>query len=486
MRRLSLILTAVFFACGLWAKDIVIYHTSDTHGYYFAKEDENGRMQGGFAALAAFIKKDSKGQANYLLLDSGDFMQGNLEANDSKGMTSARVYNAMGYHAVTIGNHEFDFGASVYDVTKSMDAKVLAANFLSIGTTQEYEIFNVDGVKIGVVGIGLNGGKNKTFKERDTIESYKSAMAEVYKNDVNAVVVLTHSSDYDIRDGNPPKEIAASSPLKAHVMLGGHRHIEASAIADGTLFAESGTQLKSVSKIIMTFDDDTNVFKSAKHEKVPLYIDAVGEDAAIKTILDGIKNPEYEKVIGRLENSFYYTNNEPGRLDSQLGNLMADIVKDSVEDADIGILNSTSFRNILPKGKITVRDLVLSMPYNKLSTIKLSGDFIANLLITTVMPNFSLFQYSGLEADIIFDGDKPRHAIIKINGEPLQKNKVYNVATNEFIAFYGTYEAAAFKDIPAEDKEKFETEIHDLLMQFIAEFPDQAPDKEPRLRTISK
>ena len=101
MKKVAVLFVAVFFPVFLFAKTTVIYHTSDTHGFYYPKD---GR--GGFAALAGLLQQEKR---PYLLLDSGDFANGTVEAKNSQGVKSVLLMTAVGYDASTLGNHEFDF-----------------------------------------------------------------------------------------------------------------------------------------------------------------------------------------------------------------------------------------------------------------------------------------------------------------------------------------------------------------------------------------
>ena len=91
----------------LFASEIAIYHTSDTHGFYFPRKVAGGKTVGGFAFVKGYINQFD---TPYLLLDSGDFTSGTLEAKDSKGEVSVEIMNQLPYRATTIGNHEGDFG----------------------------------------------------------------------------------------------------------------------------------------------------------------------------------------------------------------------------------------------------------------------------------------------------------------------------------------------------------------------------------------
>ena len=88
MKKLFLFLIFAGLSCSAVAKTVVLYHTSDTHGFYYPKNN-----RGGFAALSALVQKE---KYPYLLLDSGDFANGTIEAKNSKGLTSVRLMNAAG------------------------------------------------------------------------------------------------------------------------------------------------------------------------------------------------------------------------------------------------------------------------------------------------------------------------------------------------------------------------------------------------------
>ena len=114
----ALPLTALLLGQPLFAEKLAVYHTSDIHGYYFSRADKSGQPTGGFAVLENVLLKETE---PFVLLDSGDFSSGNKEANASDGRYSIELMNAagktpknvrgQGYAALTIGNHDSDFGA---------------------------------------------------------------------------------------------------------------------------------------------------------------------------------------------------------------------------------------------------------------------------------------------------------------------------------------------------------------------------------------
>ena len=121
-KKISLLIALILCPLCLFAKTITIYHTSDTHGFFYPQKG-----QGGFAALASVIKQ---GPQPYLLLDSGDFINGTAEIRFSKGAKAIEMMNALHYDAATIGNHEFDFKDKQLPVLfEQAQFPILAANF---------------------------------------------------------------------------------------------------------------------------------------------------------------------------------------------------------------------------------------------------------------------------------------------------------------------------------------------------------------------
>ena len=87
-----------------------IVGTTDLHGRVFPSDG-----QGGVAQLGGYLRNLRAARAldggAVLLLDAGDTFQGGIESNLSEGVLVVDAYNALGYDALAIGNHEFDYGA---------------------------------------------------------------------------------------------------------------------------------------------------------------------------------------------------------------------------------------------------------------------------------------------------------------------------------------------------------------------------------------
>ncbi|HEY8146990.1 MAG TPA: metallophosphoesterase, partial [Kofleriaceae bacterium] len=158
---------------------LTIIHTSDIHSRLFPytfvptrfdQDDglikENGPF-GGAARMATVIKQERAAAGRSLWLDSGDVFQGAPVFNMFKGEVELRALSEMGLDAAVVGNHEFDLGSKnlFQQIDNWAQYPILAANYLFEDpinpddrslrdVIKPYTVFDVDGLKIGVIGMG--------------------------------------------------------------------------------------------------------------------------------------------------------------------------------------------------------------------------------------------------------------------------------------------------------------------------------------------
>ena len=141
-----------------------ILHTNDMHGR-FLEDSSNGVI--GMPKLAG-IAAESRKKGTTLLLDSGDAIQGLPITNNSKGEDAVALMNATGYDAMTVGNHEFDFGLDqLKTLVKKLDFPIISSNIYVNGvrlfqaSTVIDKNKNIDGDEYVVIGVIVLGTKNK-------------------------------------------------------------------------------------------------------------------------------------------------------------------------------------------------------------------------------------------------------------------------------------------------------------------------------------
>ena len=219
---------------------LTILHTNDQHSRIepFDSSYSRNPNQGGFARRAALIQKIRKEESNVLLLDSGDIFQGTPYFNFFGGELEFKLMSMMGYDASTMGNHDFDNGMAGFKKVKpNAKFSFICSNYdftntLLDGETESYKIFNKNGIKVGIFGVGikLEGlvGK-KDYGETKYLDPVEIAQhyADVLRNEkkCDLVICLSHIG-YDYKD-DPKKisdKILASKTDGIDLILGGHTH----------------------------------------------------------------------------------------------------------------------------------------------------------------------------------------------------------------------------------------------------------------------
>lgn len=236
MKRLSsLVLVLLFSACASVPKTpppaepvhVVIVGTTDVHGWFAGHieapaEGKPGLVWGGLAPLSSYVQTLRQQYGNrVLVVDSGDMFQGTLESNMFEGEAVIRGYNAIGYSAAAVGNHEFDFGPLGPDaIARTPDADplgalkrnaalakfpMLSANMFEKASgkhpdwARPWAIANVGGVKIGIIGLSTPDTPNVTMTANvvslsftDPVAATIKAAKELREKGVDAIIVIAH------------------------------------------------------------------------------------------------------------------------------------------------------------------------------------------------------------------------------------------------------------------------------------------------------
>lgn len=471
-----IVFTALLFAfLGVWAGEVKIFHTSDVHGFYFPKTSNKGSV-GGFALFAGYLDKQRE---PHLLLDSGDFTSGTYEAKKSKGAYSVDFINELGYNAVTLGNHENDFkDEALLKNIANIKADVLAINAEDTKTRsypyniKPYAFYEVNGYKIAVIGVGKDfSTQSKYIKIRKPRKLLRKAVEKVKEQNPDAIVLLIHDSAKDDKHESAYTTVQLTKGLGIDLVLGGHAHkIIQNLKVDNTVFAESGTALKGFTEAVLTFDDTTKKLTDIKTKYVFLDGNRIDLSADVYGFAEARRDKKMDMVVGEaLEDIFNSPGTTNNAVDSYLGDLFCDIVKENTK-VDIAIINSGAIRGRgILKGKITNRIIEEVLPFqNKIMLVKLSGAFIEKLVRRSLKENSSLYQYSGLNLRYYYHNNRAKIMEISVNGEPLDKEKIYTVAVPDFIA-NGNGEGYLFKKVPEEDKTVFSNNyLSDFFVKYLS------------------
>ncbi len=220
-------------------KKLTILHTNDQHSRIepFDASYQRNPNQGGFARRAALIQNIRREESNVLLLDSGDIFQGTPYFNMFGGELEFKLMSLMGYDAATMGNHDFDNGlegflkmkphAKFPFITSNYDF----TNTILDGQNSKYKIFNKNGIRVGIFGLGINldglVGKRQFLETKyiDPVEiaqDYSAMLRNEKKCDL--VICLSHLG-YKYDTGNQISDLNLASKTEGiDLILGGHTH----------------------------------------------------------------------------------------------------------------------------------------------------------------------------------------------------------------------------------------------------------------------
>jgi 5'-nucleotidase len=221
-------------------KHITILHTNDVHSYIdpFPADHPRNPNMGGVARRASIIEDIRKENPNVLLLDAGDIFQGTPYFNYYGGELEFKLMNMMGYEIATLGNHDFDNGIDgLYAQLPNANFDFVSANYdfkntVLDGHVKPYKIVVVDGVKIGVFGLGveLEGlVDKKNYKEtvyHNPIE-VATDLSRILKHEqkCDLVICLSHIGYKYKEDPNKVCDILLAKQTKdIDIIIGGHTH----------------------------------------------------------------------------------------------------------------------------------------------------------------------------------------------------------------------------------------------------------------------
>lgn len=443
---------------------------TDFHGYL----QSDGKLSDGTAikqqiagVLAKQIKDIKAANKDTVILSGGDMFQGTPLSNVLKGQPVIDMMKNIGFDAMTLGNHEYDWGIdSVIDTQnatlKNSTIPVLAANVYDkttgkpVSYTKPYVIIERDGVKIGIIG----AVDNKEFPDiimpayiqnvdfKDPVPIVNQLATDLRGQGAQIVIVLAHMGAYqDKTTGAITGNLIdfAKQVKGVDAIFGGHTHTIITTKINGIPVGVAGSYGKGYIDLKVTLNaDGTVAVGDAKYnDDIPLYQTANPVvDPEVQAIVDKAAQdvgPIFNEVIGTAAIDLTRAQSANPYGDSILGNWAAEVTKDAV-GADFGFANNGGLRIDIPKGDITVGEIFQLMPFdNTIVTMKMTGAQIKTVLEQAVQDGGKGIQAAGLSFK--YDPSMPAMQRVfnmkKSDGTPIDMNASYLVATNNFMGTGG-------------------------------------------------
>lgn len=226
-------------SCSLTKKHLTILHTNDVHSHIdpFPSDHSQFANLGGLARRASLVEQIRNENPNTLLFDAGDIFQGTPYFNFYGGELEFKLMSMLNYDAATIGNHDFDNGIEgLLAQVPNAKFELLSANYnfkntVMDGFVKPYEIYSVDGIKIGVYGLGieLNGlVTKKLYKETKYLNPFEIALDTERvlkeKERCDLIICLSHLG-FDYENPQRPSDTQlAEKTSYTNLIIGGHTH----------------------------------------------------------------------------------------------------------------------------------------------------------------------------------------------------------------------------------------------------------------------
>ncbi|MBD5133721.1 MAG: LysM peptidoglycan-binding domain-containing protein [Clostridiales bacterium] len=461
---------------------IVILHTNDVHcGIdHVVKDDVVTGI--GYAGVAAY-KADMEaqyGEGNVTLIDAGDAIQGGPIGTLTKGSAIVEIMNKVGYGLAIPGNHEFDYGMDNFlSLAKdTAEYTYICSNFTDLdgnAVFDAYKVVSYGEVKVGYVGIDTPETFTKstpTYFQNDKGEYIYSFQQGNAGKDLYAAVqkavdaAIADGADYVVAvghlgDDGSTQEWKAQSVIAnttgIDVFIDGHSHeqIEKTvANKDGkdVVWAQTGTKLAAIGKIVI----DTESGEIA-HELVTGYDKQDEAVAAFVKEKNDAFEAELKKVVATSEVDLTTLDAEGSRLvrsgETNLGDLCADAYR-TMLGADVAFVNGGGVRANIAAGDITYEDIISVHPFgNEACLVETTGQKILDALEFGARnypeENGGFLQVSGVtytinagvpssvvtndEQEFVKVDGAYRVSDVKVNGEPLDVNKTYTLASHNYM-----------------------------------------------------
>lgn len=417
-------------------KDTVILHTNDVHGRIV---EEKGVI--GDAKLATVIEQErAKSNQTTLVVDAGDAFQGLPISNSTKGESRAKILNEMGYDAMAVGNHEFDFGLDEAKKYKEILNFPLLSSNTYVNGARLFEASTIvdkdktlEGDEFVVIGVTTPETATKTHPKNVKGVTFTDPITEVNKviEEVQAkastegkeykhYVVLAHlgvdtTTPVEWR-GSTLAEALSKNPLlkgKRVTVIDGHSHtVESKTYGDNVTYNQTGSYLHNVGKITykshQLLGNPTQI-AAAEAKKLPA-------NSTVEKLVKDIKQKyDTENAVEVVSNSPVELNGDRENVrvrETNLGNVVADSLYQYGQTGfshptDIAVTNGGGLRETIAKDKpITKGNVIAVLPFgNTISQIQVTGQQVLDM-----------FEKS---LGSILQVDKAGKTVLDENGQPL-------------------------------------------------------------------
>lgn len=452
-----------------------ILGTNDVHGHVET-----------LAALSAYVRNLREERSGaVVLVDGGDMWQGTLPSNLEEGAPVVAAYNAIGFDAATLGNHEFDYGPVGPRTTpepgedrrgaikaRAAEARfaMLAANFLDAESGEPVEWEGIEptvrferaGVEVGVIGVSTFETPATTLAANvddlrmaplaETIERHARALRD---DGAQVVIVAAHAGAQCDELGDPDDvsscddgeiiEVARALPEGlVQVIVAGHTHKAIAHRVNGIAVIESYALGRAFGRVDVTLQDGAvrslEIFQpqdvcvddcaEARYAGRPIEPDA-RVASVVQPAIDRAESARRRSLRVRLRGEF----TRDYRNESAAGNLLADLILQARPRADFAVFNAGGVRANLPEGELTYGALFETFPFdNRFARVRLSGAQLKDIVRFNLMQSSGTLLFSSnIRIRARCEGEALNVEITR-RGRPIRDGDQVDVVTSDYLA----------------------------------------------------
>lgn len=466
--------------------------TADIHGHIEPYSPAGAKYPvGAMEKMAYYVASERENQSELLLLDVGDAPYNTNVANLFEGEPVMKIMNMMGYDAMVLGNHDFDFPLSVME----RNSKLAKFPFLGGNTYYEgepipflkpYVIEEVGGLKVAIVGLTDDSSawythprnvEGITFKEQYSAAS--DLLAEVAPK-ADLVVALAH-----LHTGN--RVLPVKVPGYDLVFEGGRDVVAFPEKINGSWVISSGKHAELISKTNLNVLNGEVIGMNFAH----VFMSAnLPQDQKVVELVSGYVSSLDERMNNVIGKSEVDLDGERGTVrlkESNLANAIADSLREFA-DSDFAIQNGGGVRASVAKGDLTIKDIYTVLPFDNLVvTVRVTGQEVWETLEhgVSAYPAAAgqFLQVSGLE--YTFDASKEpykRLVSVTVDGEPIELNKTYTLTANDFLTGGGDKYTML---LDAEKVLVTKSFLRDVFAEYVAKHGTISPEVEGRITILN-
>jgi 5'-nucleotidase len=474
------------------ARTLTIIGTNDLHGAL-----DRLPLLGGFIAnIRAARAADGGG---VLLVDAGDMFQGTLESNTAEGADIVKAYNALGYDAVCLGNHEFDFGPEGPAVTaksieddprgalkqRASEAKFpfLVSNIIDKASGNRIKwpnmppstLIEVAGIMVGVIGASTESTPYTTMPANfagleisPTAQAITEQARALRAKGAQIIVVVAHIGSA-CKDVDHPTDTSSCDTSEevfrvigdlpkglVDVWVGGHTHAVIAhrindvavieSMSSGRAFGRidlrlSGTHVTAVTihkpEVMCPLDKDGNPAPVATCKPDDYEGRPVVADASVQAIVDDAEKRAAKVRDEQLGPTLLSVMTRAYSTESAEGNWFTDLMLAARPEGQVAMTNGGGLRADIPAGPLTYGWLYQAMPFdNRFAIVDVKGKHIRHLITSNLQRSSGFNSWGGLTVKARCKGGN-LDVEIKVGNKLLTDDASYKLVTTDFLASGG-------------------------------------------------